>query len=221
MLSTEVQKYLDLTKKQKKVVQYLYFFYKKFKVIFPKQSNILKFAKCSHQCLKDFHKLNAEWGNMYFKVMTRFERKGRQTSNLYEINKGFLEALEWLEIYGYMNSPKKKHNMIKKHVEKEEKVTPLSYENLPPLVKILRKDLRSDPPKSSLPEKSLIHPEIGKMNIPEKDKIFFSNNSEAVIQRSIERLKVTLANREKIRNPVKFFCSLISYERKRINGGGC
>jgi hypothetical protein len=215
-ISSYVNLYLSLTNKRKKIIQFLFFYFQKYKLIFPKQSSILEYADCSDECLKKFHRANADCDNLFFKVKKRYDPSGRQTTNIYEFDPDFLKALIWLDTYDYLKSPKTKYATIRSRIENEEKVAPPPLQKLPPILEI--KIRREESLKRAKFGSGEIHPMIEKVKIPFEAKVMLSKYPEFAIVQAIEKAVYWTRQGEKIRDPVNYLLFKIN---KALNRNRC
>jgi hypothetical protein len=210
-LSFFASAYLKLHGYRRKIIQYLRFQYKVNKTnVFPSVRRIAEFARCSEECVHKFFQHNQNLNHLFFKKQARYAVNGRQTSNVYFINKNLINALEWLSIYGFLNAPKKKIKEIILSMENQQKVHP----PLPQKVHPLTKDSSY---KEKLPEYSYINPQIRKIRIPEEDQIMLSRYPEFAITEAIQDILWYRERGNKIDKPVDLLRSRINHHvNKRL-----
>ena len=91
--------YLSLSPTEKRIILYLRSVKREGLPIFPSRKRIAQKSKCSVEMVRKFFKKNRDLGNILFEKTHRFDqRTKRQTSNLYDLSKPLLRALEWLDI---------------------------------------------------------------------------------------------------------------------------
>lgn len=198
--------YLSLSPTEKRIILYLRSVKREGLPIFPSRKRIAQKSKCSVEMVRKFFKKNRDLGNILFEKTHRFDqRTKRQTSNLYDLSKPLLRALEWLDIAGLLKAPKKRHSAIISSIEKQENVPPPPPISYPPLVKInLSKDIRfKNTPPNPL-KKEYIHPKIDLIKIPNNQKIMLSKYPEAWIIGGIEKTVWSIKRGCKVKNPTDF-----------------
>jgi len=130
--------YLQLTTGQRKIFQYLRWYQNRYPdKAFPKMEKIALFSGLSIRAVqKFFAKLkNKNIKEFYLTVSPRYNKRGGNTTNQYVLNKSFKMSMDWLEIHGFLNSPKKKTESIILSMQNEEKVHPPTPQKFTPLSK--------------------------------------------------------------------------------------
>jgi hypothetical protein len=203
--------YLTLSKPRRKIFQYLRWHQKKYPDSYPKMEKIAKFAKITPRAVQKFFKLLEKEGrkHFYLKVEARFNKFGGNTSNRYMLNNKFKEAMDWLDIYGFLNSPHHKTNRIISSMQKEEEVRP------PPPLKFtpLSKDSLSTD-FQTLGSGVWIHPNLKNLGLDFWAQAFASKYaSEYIIIDSIEALMYQI-KQKKILNRSSYFIKTIKNKIK-------
>lgn len=130
--------YLQLTTRQRKIFQYLRWYQNRYPdEAFPKIKKIAKFARLSERAVQKFFAILAKKSikEFYLTVIPRLNKFGGSSSNLYILNKYFKQAMDWLDLYGFLNSPKKKTESIILSMQNEEKVHPPTSQKFTPIIK--------------------------------------------------------------------------------------
>lgn len=172
-LSEYVLFYLNLSKNQRKIFQFLRWYQKRYPRSFPKMETISKYSRISVRAIQKFFS-NLEKTGMkrrYLKIVPRFRQTGGNSSNEYILNKNLNMAMEWLEIHHKLNSPRNKRLQIFLSMQKSEKVHPVIPKKFTPLSKdrLLSKDF-----KETSKERTFLNPLLGKIRISEDMKTYAS-----------------------------------------------
>jgi len=178
--------YLALPKRRRKIFQYLLWFQNRFPTAFPKMAGIAKYAGLTPRAVQKFFKILEKENrkHFYLRVEARFNRFGGNTSNRYVLNNNFKMAMEWLKIYGFLNSPSNKTMAIISSMKKEEKVHPPSPQKFTPLSKdsSFSRDQKKHPK-----EKPSVNLLFNGIKIEEAVKVWASNvASDREIYESLE-----------------------------------
>jgi hypothetical protein len=130
--------YLQLTKRERKIFQYLRWYQNRYQEnSFPKMAKIALFSGLSIRGVqKFFAKLKQKKvKEFYLTVNPRYNKRGGNTTNQYILNRYFKMSMNWLELHGFLNSPKKKIESIILSMQNGEKVHPPTPQKFTPLSK--------------------------------------------------------------------------------------
>jgi hypothetical protein len=130
--------YLQLTPRQRKIFQYLRWYQLKYpERAFPGMKKIALFARLSVRAVQKFFAIlmKKKIKGFYLTVTPRLNQNGGDSTNLYILNKYFKQAMDWLDIHGFLKSPKKKTKTIILSMQNDEKVHPPQPQKFTPIIK--------------------------------------------------------------------------------------
>lgn len=175
-ISFWVKSYFRLSAARRKAIQYMFWLLKENGSIIFKIELLCEYTGWHENAA---HKFIRENKDFLFEVKSRFNKWGRQLANEYSLNKYLKQALEWLDIYGYLKSPKARWGYIISSIENSEKVYPRHPQKCTPILKILN-------PKEEEYSNVRIHPKIDKIKIPLEAKKQASSYPEFAIIGGLE-----------------------------------
>lgn len=190
-ISFKAQLFLCLVSKRRKMLLYINHC-EDFGKGIPEVRDIAKFAGCKERNVRDFFKFNEEMNNIFFTKEKRF-KNGRQRSNRYFIDKTLKKAITWLDIHGFLLSPRSKMKHIISSIEKQESCTP-RLEKIAPLLS-LRDSLFRDEERKRRQEFAFINPILEDLKMPLEAKIYASKTfSDHKLARARESMLWRLRN---------------------------
>lgn len=170
-ISFWVKTYFRLSEARRRAIRYIFFLTRRYK------EAIFKLDKlCAHIGWHENsgHKFIRMFNGFLFDVIKRFKPSGRQLANEFSLNKYFKQALEWLDLHGYLCSPKTKWVRIIFSIENSEKVYPPPLKRCTPILEILNT-------KDKEYGKAYVHPKIDQIKIGVELKIQCSKYPEVAI----------------------------------------
>jgi hypothetical protein len=189
-LSFYIKAYFSLSPTEKEICRLLYSAEIKIRKgrwhsNFMSKRKIAETIGCSQKTIKRFNRVAK---GVLIHIKERFDRSrcGRQTSNVYEFDKNFFDAMHWMDLNNLLKVSKKRGMGAairqEEKEEREEKLARSVKRICPPSIQ---------PPLSEEKEykkESFIHPEINKIRMSRQAKVIASRYSEYCIARAIEDL---------------------------------
>jgi hypothetical protein len=210
--------YLQLSKRRRRIFQYLWWFQKKYGPnVFPKMANIAKFAGISERAVQKFFAQLGKRNNkkFYLTIIPRFKKNGGKTTNQYILNNNFKMAIDWLDIHNKLNAPRKNTDAIFFSIQKEEKV------HLPPPQKFTSLSVNSSLSEIQTTSPPVwINPLLKNVRGLDKEAQLYAtrNASEYQIVEALEACRYQIQVRKRhIPNPSAYFTGVLKNKMRRIS----
>ncbi len=216
-LNLYVKAFFTLSPKQKDICRLLYSMEigkrkEQLTAVFPSKRKIGNLVKCSTRTVKRF---NSKVNGFLFDVIRRIDmsRKGRDTSNLYEMDNELFAAIHWLDKNNLLYASKRQalSRLQKVTISQGEcqNLSPSPVRICPPII------LNPLIKKKEEYKSRYIHPKIDKIKISQEAKIKLSRFPEHCIEKSIEDAVWFLKQGKEIKKPEGFMISrCMAWQRK-------
>lgn len=180
----------------------------------PSKRKIAQFAGCKSRAVFDFFK--AFNTSLFLKVEEYYDPdRGDQESNTFTFEPGMIEAMDWMDKFGYLNSPTKKKAKILKHAKQYEEKRSKLHGGVLKTAPLL-KDSSKDKEKETKKEKSVwINPILQVKDLDRPAQLWaMKHASDHEMQEAIESCRWKMQHGGNISNPSGYFLGTLKNKIK-------